>query len=369
MDGYADRARVAAAGKAAGSRAPAASTVAVWVLAGLVHLVTAAILALGAWMIWVGPLLVRVPGVVIVLFGLLLVPRPRIRRTTQGLTRDELPALFSVLDRVAALNQAPVPHLVRVGAVFNAGAITSGRRRLLMIGAPLWVALPPSARLAVLAHELGHYAHRDLLSARWVGLAHDALAQWLMLLGEAGQTADRWTDDDWLDVVKPANAVLRLLALPFRVVVEAYIYLLELLTASSSRSREYLADLDAIHAAGSAGALASHDAVLAEDAVDAAVRRAAIRGDDDVWPEVRSTLGRDDHTTLLRRRAHAASSKSRIDDSHPSTTQRIRLVEEREQVTPGVVVDTATWQRVDAELAPYLDAAGDAAARTVRYQT
>jgi heat shock protein HtpX len=282
MDGYADRSRAKAAGKSMDSRAPGASTIAVWVLAGLVHLVTAAMLAVGLWMIWVGPLLVRIPGVIIVLFALVLVPRPRIGRRILGLSRDDLPELFSVIDRVAEHNRAPVPHRIMITTDFNAGALTWGRRRVLVLGAPLWVAHPPPARLAILGHELGHFAHRDVLSAGWGGSAHQALGQWLMFFGEAGQTRDRWSDDDWFDMVKPTNAVVRILALPFRLLVEAYTYALELVAASSSRSREYLADLDALSAAGSAAAIASHDAALAGDAVEAAVRRAAIRHED-VW--------------------------------------------------------------------------------------
>ncbi len=363
MDGYADRSRAKAAAKAIDSSRPSVATVAVWGLAGLVHLTTVATLVLGAWLTLIAPSLVlRVPGLVIVLFGLFLVPWPRSVRKLGAHTRVDLPELFALLDRVAEHNGGPVPHLVGFDPDYNASTFALGRRRVLVLGAPLWVAAPPHARLALLGHELGHFAHRDVLSSSWTAPAHRALEQWRLVLRELGD--DPFDGGTGLRIV---TVVIRVLVLPFRALLAGYVYLLDLLAASSSRSREYLADLDAISTGGSDGALALLDTLLAGSAVEAAVGRAAIRRDD-AWHEVRTTLARDDLTTRLRRRAHAVQEESRIDDSHPSHAQRIRLVEEREQVGPGVVVDTATWHRLDAELEPYLDSAGSVLVDAVRYQ-
>jgi heat shock protein HtpX len=364
MDGYADRSRTKAAGKALDARGPDLMTVAVCVLAGLVHLVSFGVLATGLWCVWVGPVMVRILGVLLVLFGLLLVPKPQWARKLDGLGRADLPELFGLLDRICEHNKAPVPDLVFVTAEFNASVVRWGRRQFLTIGAPLWVAGTPSGRLAVLAHELGHLAHRDFLSAWWTGTAHRSLEQWRAFLVELGQ--DPYGDDE--AGLRLVTLTLRILVWPLRALLSGYVYLMELLGASSSRNREYLADLDAISAGGSAGAVAAFDVVLAHDAVEAAFRRASFRGDEDVLEEVRTTMAREDLPTRLRRRAVAAQEQSRVDDSHPSTAQRIRLVEEREQVAPGVVVDTATWHRLDAELEPYLLQAGDELARAVRYQ-
>lgn len=358
VDGYADRLRGRAVDAALDSRRAGGSTVALWLLAGVVHLVSVGVLAVGLWLVWIGPWLVRVPGIVVVLFGLLLLPRPQGWRRVSGLDREDLPDLFDVLDRIAALSGGPVPHVVWIDDEVNAFTTRLGRRWVLGLGAPLWVASPPAARIALLAHELGHLAHRDLLSGWWTRSAQRSLEQWATLLDETAEGgADAGT-----------GLVLRVVTLPLRAAARATLYLVELLAASSSRQREYLADLDALQAGGTDGALALFDATLADEAVLAAVQRAALRRDD-VWAEVRATLDRDDDAARSRRRAHAVRERSRVDDSHPATSQRIRVVEERPRVEPGVVVDEGTWARIDAALDPALAAAAEAMAARVRYQT
>ncbi|MEV6241967.1 M48 family metallopeptidase [Lentzea sp. NPDC051838] len=79
------------------------------------------------------------------------------------LRRDDAPAFFALLDRIAAAAGAPMPDRVALDADFNASAATHGwlRRRTLTMGLPLFGVLTPQQRVAVLAHEFGHFVNGD----------------------------------------------------------------------------------------------------------------------------------------------------------------------------------------------------------------
>jgi len=87
--------------------------------------------------------------------GLAVALRPRFGRISpdvEVLSRQRAPALFQLVDEVAAAIDAPVPHVVAVCDKFDAYATSVGlrRRRVLCLGLPLWGALNPQERVALL---------------------------------------------------------------------------------------------------------------------------------------------------------------------------------------------------------------------------
>ena len=117
------------------------------VVSGLLLLLSVGCLVLGAWLVvddfpsgWtlVGCLLITV-GVVL---------RPRLGRRParkQTLRRQQAPALFGLIDRLAAAVGTTTPRIVAVDFSFNAatGRVGIRQRSVLMIGLPLWIILPP----------------------------------------------------------------------------------------------------------------------------------------------------------------------------------------------------------------------------------
>jgi heat shock protein HtpX len=107
-------------------------------------------------------------GILVAALPLLLawVMRPRLPdldKDDEPLGRDQLPALFRAVDRVAeALGTAPADAIVVTPAV-NAGFGRFGwrRRRILLLGLPLFSALTAQERVGLLAHELGHGRNGD----------------------------------------------------------------------------------------------------------------------------------------------------------------------------------------------------------------
>ncbi|HZQ87803.1 MAG TPA: M48 family metallopeptidase, partial [Acidimicrobiales bacterium] len=127
------------------------------VLAIAVHLVTLS-LFVAAFLVARGSGY-TVPGLAVAAFlstiGLTLRPRlGRVPRERKPLTRERAPGLHHVLDRIGDAMGARA-DLVYLSPDFNAswGHIGLRRKRMLTIGAPMWVALEPEQRVAVLAHE------------------------------------------------------------------------------------------------------------------------------------------------------------------------------------------------------------------------
>jgi Zn-dependent protease with chaperone function len=319
-----------------------------------VHVLTVALAAGGLTAVLAGDgWVLKLAGALALALAVLLRPHLGGMPEHVALLRPEdAPALFRLLGEVGSHTRAPVPHVVVVSSEFNATASLSGlRRRVLEIGAPLWIAADPQARVALLGHELGHFAHGDLRSGVWVGSGFRALTRWHYL-------------------AHPGNDlnIVELVALaPLRWAIAGYLSVLDALNASASRRQEYLADLAAAHAGGTAGATALMEPLLAMPTVEAAMTRAALNSaGPSMWDLVRDDMtGRSD-SRVARRRTESAE-RNRADSSHPLTTLRIRLLEARPRQSAGVVPDAGTWAEIDAELADGLARAEREAADEIRY--
>lgn len=273
--------------------------------------------------------------------------RPRVARTpdhVSALHRQDAPILFGLLDDVAASTGAPVPRVVVVDEHFNAFATRVGWRRtpVIGIGAPLWVPATPQGRVALLAHELGHFAHGDLTHGRWVSGAQQSLLHWVDVL-----TPLRHVTYDAL-----VGLVHKLLFAPLRWTLIGYLLLIGWVSAPARQRQEYLADLDAVTAAGTDGAVDMLDLVMFEPTVSAAITRAAVSGHrPDVWHVVTAAVAEITEESRERQRAHASSVASRIDDSHPATALRLRLVHNIPHREASLVLDPERCRKLDAELA------------------
>jgi Zn-dependent protease with chaperone function len=261
----------------------------------------------------------------------------------------DAPALTELVGEVAALLGTRPPVEIRIDSDVNAYVqpLRRGGARL-VLGAPLWAAYPPQARVALLGHELGHLSHGDLLSIRYVASAHHTLLHWIDLLDPAG--SEMFENDTPLLV----HAVLA----PPRWLVTGYLRLLMAVNAASSREQELFADLASAVAAGTEAAVDSLEIVLVADAIDAAANRAAVDPSrPDLGQAVAARIDAFDAAQRLAARRRGASDRRSVDASHPATVDRLRLVESVEPSPPAVVLDAERSRLIDEELAPSLDRA------------
>jgi len=334
---------------------------AVVALATPVHLVTLGIAATGVVLLWPGTTLwQKFLGVLCLALAYAL--RPTFGRFEKGpglMDPAACPETVALVREVAGAVHSPLPTRLEVSTAVNAFAGVAGLRgRVVSLGAPLWVALSGPERVALLGHELGHLAHGDALQGRYVWGAYQTLQHWEEMLSPASaryrfRPMDQLITTESAAGLSAGNSLLAeltsVLLWPVRATVVGYRRLVELVAAPSSRRQEHYADLASARAAGTAAAAAMLEVLLADAAIDTAANRAAITRADlaDAITERMAAFDAGQRRTL---RHGSGAEASRIDDSHPPTLQRLRLVESAERVEPAVVVSPARWAAIDAEL-------------------
>jgi len=331
--------------------------IAIYVLATAVHMVTLGFLAVGLWLLIGGdswPM--RVVGVVCLLVVAAVVPR--VVRTDRGEDiRSSAPATTALVAEIAQLVGGPVPTAIHISDDLNA-TVSSGAfgGRTLTIGAPLWVVLSPGARVALIAHELGHLANCDLIHARYVAAAHDAVVAWHDIF------SPRSLHDEMLreyGMPVPAGTVFAYaLMWPVRTLLRSYLRLMQLANATASRRQELYADIAAVGSAGTDGTVDLLETTLDLERVVITANRVAVTTDRPLLrpalEELRADFGSDRRAQARR---NGAAEELRVDDTHPPTVDRLRLVESVERSHPAVVLDGARLDAIEAELADPLDRA------------
>lgn len=108
------------------------------------------------------------------------------------LSRQQVPHLFALIDRLTSTLQAPQFHRVLLTDDFNACVVQVPRlgilgwqQNYLILGLPLMQALTPGQFRAVLAHELGHLSGNHSRFAGWI---YRIRKTWLQLFEKSQQT-------------------------------------------------------------------------------------------------------------------------------------------------------------------------------------
>lgn len=99
-------------------------------------------------------------------------------------TRNDLPELFSLVDRISSKLGAPKIEGIHIVADYNAyyTEFYKPHKRILGLGMQLWGALSPQERVAIIAHELGHSVNNDPARMKLLAKAFQTLGQWKNIL-------------------------------------------------------------------------------------------------------------------------------------------------------------------------------------------
>lgn len=235
-----------------------------------------------------------------------------------------------VRDLAGAVGVRP-PRLIGVSTELNDYALSVGlrRRRVLVIGLPLWTLQDEDERLAALAHELGHFRARDTARGWLTSLARDVLVRGYTLVhpgrvpyASAGDLIVHQVGIGGMPVGsmgflgRLTDYVRAALAWP----LGALVVLFDRLEANSRQHREYLADRRAALVTGSAAMASAIRLDLM--GIDTALGSAALRGEDpfDYLTRRRSDQG-------LRRALISRHQAHRADATHPPDDLRVSLLE------------------------------------------
>jgi heat shock protein HtpX len=317
----------------------------------LILLFVAAVLVAGVWLCTVdfpGPALLL--GAFLILLAVAMRPRlGRLPKYATTVTRDEAPALYALVDRVAEAAGAPTPHVICLeddGLQAYSGAYGLRRRRLLGIGLPLWQVLTPQQRVALLGHEIGHFVNGDVRRSPLVSTifsALDALVSALTYRDVVLRMAPVWR-----------GLVIVLLAIPRWLALGARIGLHMLVTRVGQRA-EYRADALAADLGGSAAAVDLTDLLLVPETVDMLVKRDARAGrPPSEWAATAAGAVANARLDLAAVRERNLREETSIFASHPPAALRGRLIEARSPRPAAVDLDEATAARIEEELAKHV---------------
>ncbi|GAA2226766.1 hypothetical protein GCM10010430_02440 [Kitasatospora cystarginea] len=343
----------------------------VWIaaaaLAGLVHLVTLTAVSGSVALLCTDHWPLRILG----LIGLVIAwpLRPRLGRVPRGgtvLGRGDAPALYALADRVGAAVGAPPVDTIRATGDFNASFGRAGMRRrsVLTIGLPLWAALTPQQRVALLGHEFGHDVNGDHRRSLWLASAMSALTEWYRFsLPTRRRSRSRKLFDQIADLLAGLARWL------IRQLVSALLDLLETLTTRSGQRAEYHADRLAAEVASPRAAYGMLSALLLDSSAEtirlryrsaarlhgSRSRRSAAAPGPDLWAEFGGMAAALPPAELERRMRLSARQLGAVDRTHPPTHLRLRLLGTRPETEAAVLLSDAEAELIEAELAPSRD--------------
>ena len=321
-----------------------------YALAFCVHAFCLALVALGIWLI------VAIPNPVTICLTILALLvgfelRPRLgsfRRLKTVRRREDAPVLFAVLDQVAAEVGARPVHGVIADGSWNAsyGAVGWRRRRIVVLGLPLWDALPADQKIAVLGHEFAHGVNGDARHGLIVGTSIATLTRLRWLLRPAPRRRRR----NWIYF---AEELARLVQAVLCSTVAGLLVAQQLISLRAGQRAEYLADAIAARVASPASMAGALDTITTGRSTYVWIvgRRRFSGPDTSFWDQLGSALSAVPDTEKERRRRAGARERLQVTDTHPPTHLRVELVQDLPARAPSVSLSAAQQDAIRAELA------------------
>jgi heat shock protein HtpX len=308
-----------------------------------------ALLVGGTFLLVTGTWPLRLLAVIMILTGYECRLRfPKIERHSE-VSRDEAPNLWAAVDQARAALGAPAIDRLVISSEYNAWCGHTGfrRRTVLGLGLPLWGALSPAGRQALLGHELGHLVNGDPATSF---ATQPALTTFATL-------AEVFDPDDLVDADNVihellATIVAYLVYWPVHRVCRGAQKVLRRIAAEDHQRAEIYADALGVRLGGSDGAEEVDRALLFEDAVMIALRRAAAdSADPQVWRAEAAAALAERTTDLVVAEQRSMRYETRWFADHPPSGLRVRLIRSWPRTRPTVPIDTRAMAAIDRELA------------------
>ncbi|MGW3936862.1 M48 family metallopeptidase [Streptomyces phaeochromogenes] len=268
------------------------------------------------------------------------------------LHRADAPALFELIDEVAAVVGTRGADTVAVNTEINASVTTYGicGRRLLTIGLPLWEILTPQERIALLGHELGHYSNGDTRHGLIIGNALRSLTTWRYFIDPTPNP-------------NLVEAFVNLVFLVPRSLIQGLLMLLDRLTLRATQRAEYLADSMAARAGSTEAAAAIMNRFFVVSSATTMLQREANTQqvgrrhttDREPWQGLWERLGAHmksiPESEYERQRRVAALRGHSVDSTHPPTHLRHQCLLVGTPLPAAVTTDSDRESRIATELA------------------
>lgn len=351
-------------------RGPTRGTRVLLAVSVLLGLGVVALFVTGLAMVVQGSAAWKVVGALLAMLAVELRPRlPRQGVELGTVQRGDQPALFAVLDAVCRELSAPAVDTVVLDETFEASCVQVGLRRrpVLHLGLPLWAALSPAGRLALLGHVVGHLVNGDprqrllvqpaLVTFRHLGLVFDPRAMVRRhqletrgaydgaIMGHAPQGNLLWEGI--------AGVLSAVVFAPLRWLCDAAQARLEVLAVRDGQRAEYVADALATTVAGSAATVEYLETLLLAEPVSTAVHRWLRVGASVDTLQFEAAEARERNAGELRRaEQRSIRTESAPTAAHPPTGRRVRAVRSWPRVPGRLDAGHVPLADADAQLAP-----------------
>jgi heat shock protein HtpX len=321
------------------------------VISAFLLLGIASALLIGVWLIVKHSSLANT-AVGVLLVGSALFLRPRLGhrpRRLRCITAAHFPALLTLIEKVAAEVGTAPPDYVTLDYGYNASVERVGLRgrTVLRIGILMWVTIAPQARVALLAHELGHTVNGDPNRGLVTQPAMATFGRLADLTGAYRTLGDVFDPDRMRELpVLLAEVALWIISRPFLLIHLA----LAAVALRDHQRAEYLADSIAADIAGTAAAVSLSDQMLYSDTAMDIVGYGAETERPTTWHASIASYISQDAAQLAHWRQFSRRRTS-LWDSHPPVGLRSLLLEARAPREARFVMSKPTETKINAELA------------------
>jgi heat shock protein HtpX len=325
------------------------SRLAAYVLAAAVHLVSLFFLVSSIYCMaqWQESVWFAVLG--LFLLALSWVTRPRfgkLDKSEQITSREELPELYHVVDKLCETARVrPIDGII-IDQEFNASVRTVGVRgkRILTIGLPLFTILPKDERMALLGHEIGHFANNDVARSIFVGGAIGTLATWYDLLNV--QHVDEL--EGFFGFIS-AFFMKGLALIPYVL----YMLIVHLLWHDSQRA-EYFADLVGAELSGTKSSISLMEKIQFDQIFYHVVRKAAVtNSSSSLLDHFRKKVEELPSKEFRRLKRVSELELSKLNYTHPPNAYRIQFLNSQNFYSSRISLTVEQNKKIDKELAKH----------------
>lgn len=325
------------------------SRLAAYVLAAAVHLLSLLFLVSSIYFItqWQESIWFAVLG--LFLLALSWVTRPRfgkLDKSVQIASREELHELYNVVDKLCeTAGVRPIDGII-IDHRFNASVRTVGVRgkRILTIGLPLFTILPKDERMALLGHEIGHFANNDVARTIFVGGAIGTLATWYDLL-----------DVQHVDEIEGIFGIVSgffmkgLALIPFGLLM----LIIHLLWHDSQRA-EYFADLVGAELSGTKSSISLMEKIQFDEIFYHVVRKTAVTNSSSSLLDLFRKKVEELPSKEFRRLKRVSELElSKLNYTHPPNAYRIQFLNSQNFYSSRVSLTVEQNKKIDRELAKH----------------
>lgn len=311
-----------------------------YLLAIIVHASTLAILGVAIFFYSTHSSWLFILANVLVLLWITIILPYRKRLPGRVIRRGEYPELYGMVDEIGDRMNVPPVDMIILNEEYDAYVLHLKRnKRAIVLGVPFFAALTLQEKIAVISHQMSHFAHPNISNSSLVERARHVLNSWYDTVDPQGSGLLYW-------VVFPL-IILRLLL--FAMISSIYALLIKSMRQEMHRLF-YIADHEASETAGSEAVVSLFLKFEMGGLFSLTAEQVAeYQYNKELYDEFRNRIAAVPSQEILRFQRLQKMRYSENRSYHPPMKKRIDLIQEHWVMVPAYRPDPATERRFNEE--------------------